>query len=325
MSKIAIIGAGLSGTTLARRLSERANVQVFEKSRGIGGRMATRYAGIYEFDHGAQYFTARTDAFKEVLQPLIKEGVVSEWKDKIVSIVPGQTPTPFTRDDPIYVAAPRMNALPKALANGAEMTVRCQIEGLSRSDSGSWTLKDNEGGEYGPFDWVVSTAPSIQTAALFPEDVSFAEQLSAVRMPGCFSVLLGLDQDPGIEWAGAKVTDSPIGWIAVNSAKPGRQSSTSIVVQTTNDWAEDNLERDQGEVRDLICRELNSLIGLDASGTAHQSLHRWRYAHTSVPAGAPFLIDEAQGLAACGDWCLGGRVESAFTSATELADALSDS
>ena len=39
-----------------------------------------------------------------------------------------------------------------------------------------------------------------------------------------------------------------------------------------------------------------------------------------VPAGVPFLFDPAQQLAACGDWCLGSKVEAAFSSASALAD-----
>lgn len=41
MKKIAIIGAGLSGITLAKKLSQKTDVHVFEKGRGIGGRMST--------------------------------------------------------------------------------------------------------------------------------------------------------------------------------------------------------------------------------------------------------------------------------------------
>ena len=82
MKRIAIIGAGLSGLVLARRLDEVAEVTIFEKSRGVGGRMATRYADDYEFDHGAQFFTARTPAFREFLQPLIRDQVVANWAPK---------------------------------------------------------------------------------------------------------------------------------------------------------------------------------------------------------------------------------------------------
>ena len=62
--KIAVVGAGLSGLVVAEKLQSVGTVEVFDKSRGAGGRMSTRYAGDYEFDHGAQYFTARSDAFR---------------------------------------------------------------------------------------------------------------------------------------------------------------------------------------------------------------------------------------------------------------------
>lgn len=56
--KIAIIGAGLSGVLLGQSLSPMADVTIFEKSRGVGGRMCTRYADPFYFDHGTQFFTA---------------------------------------------------------------------------------------------------------------------------------------------------------------------------------------------------------------------------------------------------------------------------
>lgn len=45
--KVAIIGAGISGVYAARELAKIADVTVFEKSRGFGGRMATRTKNEY--------------------------------------------------------------------------------------------------------------------------------------------------------------------------------------------------------------------------------------------------------------------------------------
>ena len=67
---IAIIGAGLAGLNLARQLSDVAEVVVFEKSDKLGGRMATHPANGFSFDHGAQFFTAKNDAFKTLVQAL---------------------------------------------------------------------------------------------------------------------------------------------------------------------------------------------------------------------------------------------------------------
>ena len=43
LKNIAIIGAGISGLIAARNLIQKHNVTIFDKSRGVGGRMSTRY------------------------------------------------------------------------------------------------------------------------------------------------------------------------------------------------------------------------------------------------------------------------------------------
>ena len=82
--KIAVIGAGLSGVRLGQILGDVADVRIFEKSRGTGGRMSTRRADPFRFDHGAQYFTARGAGFQEFLSPYLVSGTVARWSPRIV-------------------------------------------------------------------------------------------------------------------------------------------------------------------------------------------------------------------------------------------------
>ena len=51
MEKVAIIGAGISGLALANKLKNHFEVVVFEKSRGYGGRVATRRSGAVSYTH----------------------------------------------------------------------------------------------------------------------------------------------------------------------------------------------------------------------------------------------------------------------------------
>ena len=84
MKKIAIIGAGLSGFSAAHLLKYCADITLFEKARGVSGRMSTRRAEPYVFDHGAQYFTARTKPFQDFIQPLLDQGIIERWDARYV-------------------------------------------------------------------------------------------------------------------------------------------------------------------------------------------------------------------------------------------------
>lgn len=321
MQKVAIVGAGLAGVSLARAVAGRAEVTLLEKSRGPGGRMATRRAGPFEFDHGAQYFTVRSERFRSELEPFLASGLVRPWSGRVVRLGPGSEPGEAPSDTTRFVASPRMNALVKELAADLDVRTSVQVTSLERRADG-WRLSDAEGGTHGPFDWVVSSAPATQTAALAPTGFSGAPALDAVRMRGNFTLMLGFETPVEPGWSGAFVEDSLLGWIALNASKPGRPPGASLVVQSTNGWAEAHLEDDGDSVRARMMEALNDLTGIDGRGAVHVSLHRWRYADTPDPAGKPFLMDEALRFAACGDWCLKGRVEAAFTSGTALAGAL---
>lgn len=80
MKRIAIIGAGLAGLTCGKALQQAGHdVVIFEKSRGIGGRLATRRAEPFYFDHGVAAFTASDDDFQSFVNQLLTEEVVAVW------------------------------------------------------------------------------------------------------------------------------------------------------------------------------------------------------------------------------------------------------
>ena len=65
MNHVAVIGAGITGLTVATDLAAAGHeVSLFDKSRGPGGRCATRRSTVGAFDHGAPGFSATTAAFR---------------------------------------------------------------------------------------------------------------------------------------------------------------------------------------------------------------------------------------------------------------------
>ena len=84
---IAIIGAGMAGLACARRLAYHGRaVRLFEKGRKAGGRLSTRRIetalGTVQFDHGAQYFTAR-DADFAAEPELAADRIAAVWPSRI--------------------------------------------------------------------------------------------------------------------------------------------------------------------------------------------------------------------------------------------------
>lgn len=323
MTRIAVIGAGLSGLVAARELHGCAAVTVFEKSRGFGGRMATRYRDDFEFDHGAQFFTARSPVFQDFLQPLIAKGVVVSWHARFAELERSKVAAIRDWDDayPHYVGAPRMSAIGGYLAEGLDVRQNTTVAQLRRETDG-WSLADSDGGALGRFDWVVCAMPAAQTAALLPAQSRLHRLASEVRMRACFALLLGFDKPMSLPWQAALVSAADISWISVNSSKPQRADGFTLVAHATNAYADANLDRDPSEVQDHLLREVSAVTGIDCDDAASRQLQRWRYANADKRVGPGCFVENEMQLAGCGDWFLRGRVEAAFLSGVEAANDL---
>lgn len=318
MLKVAIIGAGAAGLAAARALNEVAEVTVFDKSRGVGGRMSTRYAGDWEFDHGAQFFTLRSDDVSAFLNAQLETEVIVPWQPAVAQAADGET---RRWAHPRYVAGHRMNVLPKALARDVQVHTGCTISALTSTPNG-WQLHTTELADpCGPFDWVISAVPSAQAAALLPDTFAHKQRLSDVVMKPCHALMVGFSGGIDCAWQVLEPQTFPFAWIARNDSKPGRDTRPSFVAHTSIEWSDANLEREPKTLHAELLDAFAGATGLTAQPD-HVSVHRWRYARTETPLGEPALLDAATKLIACGDWCIEGKVEAAFQSGLSAAEHL---
>jgi predicted NAD/FAD-dependent oxidoreductase len=112
-------------------------------------------------------------------------------------------------------------------------------------------------------------------------------------------------------------------WIALDSAKPGRDRGQQCwVAQANAAFSRRHLELEPPQIAErmlpLLCRH----IGRRPAEATHAVAHRWRFSQAERPLGQPFLADSSQGLLLGGDWCLGRTVEDAWTSGRALAAQL---
>jgi renalase len=277
----------------------------------------------FEFDHGAQFFTAKSPRFSEFLEPLVDAGVVSVWSPRVAELDRDRIAALHQWDssEPHYVGAPRMNSIGKHLAADLDVRRNTTVARLVQQAQ-RWLLFDSEGQPLGEHDWVVLAAPAPQTLALIPDSAPLIQQISATRMIGCFTLMIGLEQPLDLSWDAAYVERADIGWIAVNSGKPARPEPYCLVVHSTNAWAESHMGDDLESVKRHLLSESASVLGETIRDATYCGLHRWRYANCEPQPGDGFGFDEQCRIAACGDWFAHGRVEEAFTSAVQLVESL---
>jgi len=310
VSSAAVIGAGPAGLALARRLATAGvSVTVVEKSRGIGGRLATRRValsgGEISFDHGCPSIHL-TDRWPEAVSGGLRDS------DRVALWVDGRT-----------VGVPGMSSLLKPLADGLTLHRGVTVSRVER-DGGSWRLIVANGVPLGPFDWVLSTAPAPQSAAILSGHGGISETVSAATMAPRWSLMLVPDGSLGAHDQVVELPDDPVlERLIRNDLKPGRTGPEAWVVHCRTAWSAANLEMDRERARDAILSAVRRRI--PQGYPLYVAANRWRYAEVVTPLGVPFVLEDGFRLGAAGDWCLGPSVADAVAAASQLADRVLES
>ena len=224
--RVAVIGAGMSGLMCARTLMDHGiDITVFEKSRGFGGRMATRRtAEGLRFDHGAQYFTVRDERFERSVLSWMQDGIVAPWEGRICTLTNGRIEWK-QKTTPRFVGVPGMNAVCRHLAADVNVHLRTQVRPPD-FDQGIWRLRDEHENPLGEFDYVVTSAPAPQSAELLAAARELQQQAELANMHGCWAAMLAFDHSLDLPFDGAFVHDSPLSWVARNDSKPQRGTTS---------------------------------------------------------------------------------------------------
>lgn len=303
MSPVVVIGAGIAGLACARRLADAGlSPLVLDKGRGIGGRVATRRAGDFQFDHGAQYVTAQNAGFAAVLGAVRAAGDLADWPDD-----EGRRRS---------VGTPGMSALPKALGRGLDIRQNTQVTRVERTSEG-WALHMADSVLHAAR--VVVTVPAPQVAGLLGPDHPLVAALSPVRLAPCLTLMAAIAAPA--PFTSRQDRDDPLAWIAQDSAKPGRPqgAATLWVAQAGQDFSQAHLERDTAAIAAAMLPLLCDRLGASPDRVTHAAAHRWRYARVTQALGQPFLTDATGTLHLGGDWCIGPRIEAAWDSGSAIA------
>ena len=313
-SRVAIIGAGLTGLRAARRLAEAGiDTRLFDKSRGVGGRVATRRLernGLnLRFDHGTPFLTSpQMQAISEPMNappdpvPLDVAAHSELGRESLICIADG------------------MNQIGKWLASGLEIHLNRPVTKIVPSSSArQWQILTGDAVVSDDFDLIITTTPPHQAAEILrSSDSTLVTALNAIEPQGCWSLMLVTESPMPLGLV--SLPESQIIERAINENAKGRSSEHLglYTVHAKRSWSQRHMQSPKVDVQAAMIEALQSL-GLDSANIVHAQLHRWLYAGVAQPLGQPYLADTQRSLICAGDWCLGNDIDCALTSADATA------
>jgi len=317
---IAIIGAGLAGLSCAQALTALGHhVQIFEKSRGVGGRMSTRSYEDWACDHGAQYFTATDPAFKLQVQRWQSVGAAALWEAQVTSFDADgwQTIKPSVGR---FVGTPSMTAPAKQLAKDLTIHFSTTIDQLLREE-GVWKLHSKEHGlNASRFDTVLLAIPSKQAEVLVQAHSQVLHQYcqDAVMVPN-WTLMVYAKAPLPLDFDAAFINQGMYSWLARSSSKPKRPQAEAWVAQATSEWSSAHEHLTKDEAAPLLVDGFAALTGYRPELFQN---HLWRFARLAKQNDAGPQFDLTLQLGLCGDWTTGQKVEGAWLSGQALARAV---
>jgi len=305
--RIGIIGAGIAGLACAEVLQSKSySVELFDKGRGPGGRLASRTMstsnGEVCFDYGTQYFTAKDPAFLNKLNEWISEGLVAPWPAAGVDA---------------YVGTPAMSAPVSIMAAKQVVHWGTRVTDVVRRGR-IWQLTFQDG-RSSYVDLLICATAAEQASPLIKSAAPrFLARLHSAPSAPCLTVAIAFTEPVTV--AQDVLWGHDVIWRAVrNNSKPGRRGPECWVVQAGSEWSAVHANADGEWISSALQRALSSLTGVPMPPVSGTKYHRWLYAH-SGEEGSRTIFDPDLRLGLCGDWLIGPSVESAWISGTALAN-----
>ncbi|MBE9099631.1 NAD(P)/FAD-dependent oxidoreductase [Vacuolonema iberomarrocanum] len=333
---VAIVGAGLAGITCGQTLRQSGyTVAILEKSRGLGGRVATRRLMATCADHGAKFVEPQGEQTQQLIQQLCDRQLLQPWTAPIWTVDAAGTLTP-TEPTPRYVAPEGMTAIAKVLAEGLDIRRQQRVVEIKSIDAQTWEFT-TDSGEALPLQ-----ARSLVLAIPAPQAVPLLEPLVAKGLPTavletvrkamfdpCITAIATYPAEQAAAWhrVGAlqPLQHPVLRWVSRESQKRSMPGHEVCVLHSTPAFATQYIDAPTLETAGRAMLQAGAAWFPGMEKPQQLQLHRWRYGFARSPDPMLEPLPHAKTpipLVITGDWCRGSNLESAVEAGVRAASLL---
>ena len=325
---ILVVGAGLCGLHAAGRLqSAGRSVLVLEKSRGFGGRAATRRWRDRPVDHGAQFFTAKSPEFAAQAAQWRDQGICHEWTRGFHRYAGGKLHEPSGEAFPRYACRAGMSSLGRALAEPLGDLVHREAKVTRLSPDGDLWLAELEDGRTFRARGLLLTPPPAQSSALLTGAApAAAAEIARHHSLPCLAVAAAFPRR-AMNWQGIQAPgDGILAWIGHDTGKrpelhPG---CTVLMLHAAPPFSSRYRGAPDEKIVAALLERASEMTAQDWTSPDDSFVQRWRYA-LPVADGTepgPSVYRSPAPFVVAGDWCFGGRIEGAWRAGRAAAEHL---
>merc|ERR1711991_677251 len=248
-----VIGSGISGATIAKLLSKKNSVHIYDKARGPGGRSSfKRLNKTQGFDHGAQYISPKTIQFKKFITNLCKKKILKKWNGKHIFL---NKLKKENKNHVKIIGCKGNNDISKHLIKNLKCNFQSELEQIKYIKN-KWKL-DFKNNQTKYYDKLILTCPFPQLKKLSKKFIKDPFIKQKIKMDANITVMIEIEKT-NQNISSYLFDDKILGWAAKENSKKRFKSNNDLWrLQSTNLWANKKINKNREN------KEKNSKILID--------------------------------------------------------------
>ena len=318
MLDFCIIGSGVAGSTIAKSLSKKYSLHVYDKAKGIGGRSSNkRLRKNLSYDHGVQYIAPKTKKFQAFINDLYIKRVLKKWNGNHLDFT-------FKKNGSSkFIGFKANNDLPKFQLKRIKTYCNSQVTKIAYLKN-FWEITFNNKLKR-KFKAVILTCPYPQTKKLGKKYFSKNFLNLKISMKPNITLMLATKGKKIPSISSIKINDDIIAWIANENSKKRFMSDTNLwTIQTSLKFSKKYINdyKINNKIINLILLKFLQLTGFKNNEIVFKKIHGWKYSYNLDKTSLKSFWDTKLNFGICADWFNGPKVEDAWISANDLLEKI---